>query len=296
MSMKEKILIYGKGWIGEQIFQYLSANAEVFFGKARIENYKDVSAELDNIKPNIVINAAGKTGDPNIDWCLEHQMETITSNITGAMVLAKACSERHIYLVHLSTGCLWNEYKTPCWQTGFNEHDEPRPNSFYSTTKAAGESAICLFEGTFLILRIRLPFNGVPHKRNLFTKLLKIPDGGVLVNEPNSLTCVPDFIVALEKLIQIRATGIYHVANSGHVTNSEILSMCARFGVIDKIPNLEMIDKDEFNKRKITKDGRSNCILDTSKLQATGIMMRHCQYALEDCLASYRSSPRWVVS
>lgn len=293
--MKERILIYGKGWIGEQIFEHLSANAEVSFGKARIENYKDVVAELDSIKPDIVVNAAGKTGDPNIDWCLEHQAETITSNIVGAMVLAKACAERNIYLIHISTGCLWNEYKNPL-QIGFNETDEPRPNSFYSVTKVTAESVVSFFEGTFLILRIRLPFNGMPHKRNLFTKLLRIPDGGVLVNEPNSLTCASDFIVVLRKLIQMRATGIYHIVNSGYVMNSEILSMCVRFGLIDKMPKLEMVDKDEFIRREITKDGRSNCILDISKLQTTGIMMRHCHYALEECLENYRSYPRWVVS
>jgi dTDP-4-dehydrorhamnose reductase len=42
---------------------------------------------LDTHKPTVVINCAGKTGRPNIDWCESHKIETLRSNGTGALAL-----------------------------------------------------------------------------------------------------------------------------------------------------------------------------------------------------------------
>src|SRR3989344_4788506 len=277
-----KILIYGQGWIGTQISLFL--NRKCLFGKARIENYKDVAAELDGIKPDVVINAAGRTGDPNIDWCLDHRAETAESNTFGPGVLARACAERDIYLVLLSTGCLWNEYP-PDKPKGFCEIDEPKPNSFYSITKVGGEAWVFWLHARSLILRIRMPFGNRPHKRSLITKLLSIPDGGVLINEPNSLTCISDFIMVLGDLIDARATGIYHVVNPGPVRNHDIIQMCYDEGIIDRLPELELVGKDEFHARNVTRDGRSNCILDTTKLESTlGFRLRHSNEALASCI------------
>jgi dTDP-4-dehydrorhamnose reductase len=41
---------------------------------------------LDEVKPDVVINAAGKTGKPNVDWCEDHKEETLRSNDTGPLV------------------------------------------------------------------------------------------------------------------------------------------------------------------------------------------------------------------
>jgi 3,5-epimerase/4-reductase len=72
-------LVYGsRGWIGGKICDILREQGQTLnVGQARIERMTEVEAELDKYKPEFVINAAGTTGRPNVDWCEDHQPETI---------------------------------------------------------------------------------------------------------------------------------------------------------------------------------------------------------------------------
>lgn len=36
-----------------------------------------IYSEIDRVKPSLVLNAAGITGRPNVDWCEDHRQETI---------------------------------------------------------------------------------------------------------------------------------------------------------------------------------------------------------------------------
>ena len=44
---------------------------------SRLENRESVEAEIVAANPDFVINAAGKTGRPNVDWCEDHKQEVI---------------------------------------------------------------------------------------------------------------------------------------------------------------------------------------------------------------------------
>ena len=41
---------------------------------ARLENREAVSADIDKFKPTNVLNCAGITGRPNVDWCEDHKV------------------------------------------------------------------------------------------------------------------------------------------------------------------------------------------------------------------------------
>jgi nucleoside-diphosphate-sugar epimerase len=47
-----------------------------------------------------VLNAAGVTGRPNVDWCETHKVETIRSNVIGCLNLADVCHERGIHMTY----------------------------------------------------------------------------------------------------------------------------------------------------------------------------------------------------
>ena len=70
-SPKHKYLLFGKnGWIGGMMTKLLrDAGHEVVLANSRLEMRESVEAELDQHKPTRVINAAGVTGRPNVDWC-----------------------------------------------------------------------------------------------------------------------------------------------------------------------------------------------------------------------------------
>jgi hypothetical protein len=41
---------------------------------ARLENREAVIADIDKYKPTNVLNCAGVTGRPNVDWCEDHKV------------------------------------------------------------------------------------------------------------------------------------------------------------------------------------------------------------------------------
>eukprot|EP01094_Clydonella_sp_ATCC50884_P023535 TRINITY_DN5674_c0_g1_i4.p1 TRINITY_DN5674_c0_g1~~TRINITY_DN5674_c0_g1_i4.p1 ORF type:complete len:145 (-),score=9.06 TRINITY_DN5674_c0_g1_i4:46-480(-) len=86
-------LVYGgtSGWIGQKMVQLVRARPQcrAVCASARIECREQVEAELDRIKPDYVINAAGLTGRPNVDWCEDHKEDTILYATMRMLLLAR---------------------------------------------------------------------------------------------------------------------------------------------------------------------------------------------------------------
>ena len=226
-------------------------------------------------KPDVVINAAGKTGRPNVDWCEDHKLETVNSNITGPLVLLNACSQKNIRLVHLSSGCIFDGSEI------FTEESTPNPVSFYAWTKAQCDEM--LKEFPVLILRIRMPVDDAPSNRNLIDKLAKYEK---IVDVENSITVISDLLSATKQLIDQNAIGIYNMVNPGSIKHAEILALYKE--LVDPAHTFELVSMEDLAKQGLIKAGRSNCVLSTEKLSAAGIQMREVHEAVRDCLTKYR--------
>jgi len=271
-----RILIFGAGWLGHKFQEYLGAEVSA----ADITDGRQVAGALERVKPGTVINAAGKTGKPNIDWCETHRQETVASNVTGPLVLLKECLPRNIRLVHLSSGCIFNGPAPR--PEGFSEEDEPRPASFYAWTKARAEEV--LREFPVLILRLRMPIDGIPNPRNLITKLAGYPE---IVDVENSLTAVEDLLFAAKRLIAEDAVGIFNVVNPGAVRHPEIMDRYR--AMVDPGHAYRVISTEELYRKGMVKTGRSNCILDTRKLARAGVVLRPVSERIEECLKIYKT-------
>lgn len=105
----DRFLVIGRtGWIGGQIGDILARDGKTYtFAASRTYDRASFAKELDDFKPTHVINAAGVTGRPNADWCEDHRVETIRSNVIGPMTVADLCQERKIYHMLFSTGCIF---------------------------------------------------------------------------------------------------------------------------------------------------------------------------------------------
>ena len=100
-----KVMIFGsRGYLGGY-FHTLYPDAVC--SDVDIADPKAVSSILDAENPDVVINTAGRTGRPNVDWCEDHKLETMHSNVTGPLVLLEECGKRNIYWVHLGSGCVY---------------------------------------------------------------------------------------------------------------------------------------------------------------------------------------------
>lgn len=245
---------------------------------ADIADADQVAGELQRHDPDVVINCAGKTGRPNVDWCEFNKPETLRSNVTGPLVLLEQCLERKVFLVQMSTGCL---YTGDNGGEGFSEEDEPNfLGSYYVRTKASAERLLAEFP--VLILRPRMPMDGSLNPRNLIIKLSKYSR---VINEPNSLTYVPDLMAAAQTLIAQRATGLFNVVNTGAVSPLEIVQRYQE--IVDRSHEFTEISLSELS--RIIEAGRSNCILSNSKLLGQGIEMRNVDEVLQESLTSIAS-------
>lgn len=273
----KKTLIFGAGWLGHKFSERMSAELT----KTDISDAAAVARILDEAKPDVVINTAGKTGRPNIDWCEDHKLETVNSNITGVLVLAKACLDRGIHLAHLSSGCIFDGAAPQA--EGFSEDDTPTPVSFYSWTKATADEILKKFP--VLIIRLRMPVDGEPGERNLISKLARYTK---IIDVENSVTIVDDLLAATIALIEKEKTGIYNVTNPGTVKHKDILRWYTE--IVDPSHTYELIAREDLLRLGLAKAGRSNCILDTRKLESEGIHLQSAEEGVKACLRAYAAA------
>jgi len=268
-----KGLVFGAGFIGKRV-------AEKFNYELSEINVLDNSLlerTLEDTKPDVVINAVGETGRPNIDWCETHGEETFASNVIAAANLGIACSRKGIYFVHFGTGSIYTGKEK---NGGFAEEDEPNfYEQTYARTKIIAEKI--LKEFPCLQLRISMPLDDRPHKKNLIDKLRSYEK---IVDVKNSITFVPDMLNTLESLIKKRKSGIYNVTNPGHISNVEIMNIYKEF--VDPAHKFEIISDEELNKLVLKK--KANGILNTTKLAREGILMPDIHDSVKTCLIHYK--------
>jgi 3,5-epimerase/4-reductase len=132
----------GNGWVAGHLESLLKDQGKtVHTTTVRMENREGVVAELDRVKPTHVLNCAGCTGRPNVDWCEDNKAATIRSNVIGTLNLADACEQRGIHISVFATGCIYAyDEAHPIGGPGFKETDPANfSGSFYSATKSKVE-------------------------------------------------------------------------------------------------------------------------------------------------------------
>ncbi|MCM8781706.1 MAG: sugar nucleotide-binding protein [Candidatus Omnitrophica bacterium] len=269
--MNKRILIFGKGYFGKRLQEGLNCPIT---GK-RIRCIRDAQKEIDKYRPRIIINCIGHIGR-NVDDCEINPDETLFANSFVPVILAEVAIRNKLKMVHLSTGCIYHfDYKK---NKPIKEQDAPDFfDLFYSRTKIYAERALEILSRQFniLIVRPRVPLDDSPHPKNLLTKLLSFK---AVINLPNSVTYIPDFIAAIKHLIKIDASGIYNVVNKGALRYPAILEVYKKYS-----PHLQykVID---FKKLKLK---RTNIILSTDKLQGSGFKVRDINKVLKECVENY---------
>ena len=269
-------LIFGRGFLGQTLEQTLPDAKLV---PVDISDRSAVQRILQDEKPTAVVNAAGKTGRPNVDWCETHQTETSRSNVIGAAVLAEACGEVGAHLLHLGSGCIfYGDSPTP---GGWREEDFANPTSFYSRSKYAADLLLSRMPHV-AILRLRMPIASKPDPRNLITKLAAYKR---VVDVENSVTIVEDLVLVVAKLIEKRASGIFHGTNSGTMRHRDLLALYKKY--VDPKHQVELISEDELLSSGLISKARSNCFLASPRLEELGIAMRPVSLALEETMQAY---------
>lgn len=139
-SKPARFLIWGgEGWVAGHLKQILESQGKhVATTTVRMQDREQVLALLEKEKPTHVLNAAGCTGRPNVDWCEDHKEDTMRSNVIGTLNLADCCFLKGVHCTVFATGCIYQYDDAHPWDgPGYLETDPANfAGSFYSETKA----------------------------------------------------------------------------------------------------------------------------------------------------------------
>lgn len=279
-----KILIVGNGYIGTRCAEVWGDEA-VVFGK-KIYSVQDVLDALEEVRPDVVLNAAGVRGKPNVDWCETHQYETMEGNVKLPINIAQACKEKEIYLLHIGSGCVfYGESPDP---GGWKENDFANPVAYYSKCKYAAD----LILGTLPnvgIARIRVPLDDKPYPGNIIDKLANYPK---IIDVENSITVIPDMIDVFYKLLEKRAEGIFHVTNPGVLKYRKLLELYREF--VDESQSNEWISEEELVSDGLAVKVRSTNKLQSQNLEKIGIKMQPIEQAVLDAIKKYAAAKNYL--
>ncbi|HXX67026.1 MAG TPA: sugar nucleotide-binding protein [Polyangiaceae bacterium] len=270
------ILIFGAGFLGNRLKEKLPG---AVLSTADVTDRSAVAGELRAHAADAVINCAGKTGKPNVDWCDAHPIETQRANVIGPLVLAEVCAQAGVYLLHLGSGCIF--YGASPQPGGWREDDFANPSSFYSRSKYAADLVLGRLPNVG-IARLRMPIDSRPGSRNLITKLASYRQ---VIDVENSVTVVDDLIGVAAALVEKRATGVFHATNPGTMRHRDLLALYRE--LVDPAHQYTLIDETELVSRGLATHPRSNCILASPRLAALGITMRPIATALRDAMSQY---------
>jgi|TARA_B100000287_G_scaffold434236_1_gene498159 UDP-glucose 4,6-dehydratase len=288
-----RVLIIGKGFIGTQLSNFLSQDEDIEVHSIANEqvNYLD-SVELnsfldsylgENIHFDTVINCSGVTGERNVDDVENDKELAYLYNAVLPSVIAGACVNFDINnFINISSGCIFTGPKED--GTGYTETDIPNfgmfndESSWYSKTKHAGELNLTSVFNTYN-LRIRMPIGEIYHPRNTILKMARYKN---ILNSDNSVTYLYDLFNFVYNLILTNQPftenqmpyGIYNIVSNGTFNPKMLFEAfnnnkeeLLEADILPKgwdIKNIKFLDESQFKKNKVTKVGRSVCIMDNT--------------------------------
>lgn len=295
-----KVFILGRGFLGTKIYNHLRysydcsilSKADVDYTNPAVLGPYLYHNKLDDREGNVVLNASGYTGKPNIDAAEDDKETCWKYNVDVPVKIARACKASCVGMIHLSSGCIYNGYDKV-----YTEEDTPNfgmfsdESSFYSKTKHAAE--LMLSEQCWLF-RLRMPFTGDDTSRNYFNKLLGYDN---LISQDNSVTGVEDLaefckgFISLLKPSEFIAGmpskpeyGPYNIVNEGTLNAKEIVELMKEVGLEN--PNHQFISLADLN----TKAKRSNCILSTAKIRRLGLALPNAADSAQKALKQLKNS------
>ena len=217
------ILVFGgNGQLGRELFR-AAAERHVALqalprAEADIADAAAVAAALKHWKPDLIVNAAAYT---NVDGAESHEAEARRANELGSAVLAAACAEAGIALIHISTDYVFDGSK----DAAYRESDAVHPINAYGRGKAAGEDAVRRVLHRHVILRTAWLYSAFG--RNFLKTILQLAQTRdelrIVADQHGSPTSARELAeailhVAPRLIAEPRLSGTYHFTADGATT------------------------------------------------------------------------------
>jgi len=280
MTTKTRILLFGKnGQLGYQLQQSLANIGKIYAydrENCDLTNFDALDIIIENINPNIIINAAAYT---SVDKAEEEPLLAHRINSEAVAIMAEFAKKRDALLVHYSTDYVFDGLKS----SPYIESDIAIPLSVYGRSKLSSEVVVQKINCKHLIFRISWLFSvrGSNFLKTIL-KLAKEKDSIKVVDDqygaPTSVKLVADLTgLAIRQWLtnpkeQSNLTGLYHLTSMGETSwygyAKHIIDVASSLGITLRCKSEEVQaikSEDHFMKAKRPASSR----LDNSKFIST---------------------------
>lgn len=245
-----------------------------------------VERAIANSGADLVVNAAAYNA---VDKAETEEALAFAVNADAPAAMARACAQRGVPLVHVSTDCVFDGTKAGAW----TEENSPNPLGAYGRSKLGGERAVLESGADAVVLRTSWVFS--PFGRNFLQIMLHLgrtqPQLRVVADQHGKPTCagdLADFILDAAPRLAAREAGLlglFHFANPDATTRYGFAQAIFEAAGIEA--PIAPIPTSEFP----TPAARPlNAVLDCTKLERTyGVRLRPWGEGLAETLAAMKA-------
>lgn len=205
-----------------------------------LDGPEGVVAALDRDRPEVVVHTAAWT---DVDGCARDPDLAFQRNAVATGVIARACAERGIDLLVVSTNEVFDGARSD--GVAYGPEDEPAPANPYGASKLAGErgalEAYASGRGTGAVGIVRTAWLFGPPGPDFPRKIIEAADRAASAGEPLAVvgdewgtpTYAADVAEAIcELLAEDALAGVHHLVNAGVTTRAGwARDVLARMGI-----------------------------------------------------------------
>ncbi len=209
-----KVLVTGaQGQLGSELQATCPENVEILATDREqldITSLEAIQQFLDKHQPNIVINAAAYTA---VDKAETDQDNAYAVNHIAALNLAQACTQRAIYLIHVSTDFVFDGSQN----IPYAVDALTSPIGVYGESKLYGEQAVQEYAPTAAIIRTSWLYS--IYGNNFVKTMLRLMRDrdsiGVIYDQVGTPTWTHTLALTIWEFTKQRPQGIFHCADNG---------------------------------------------------------------------------------
>lgn len=176
-------------------------------------NRDEIRKVLEFVKPGVIIHLAAVT---HIDRCEKDKIlgkkgKTWKINVEGTREIAEYCAKHKIHLIFLSTECVFDGK-----QKYFSEDSIKNPINWYGVTKSEAEDLLLASGAPVTIIRSVVAYHKNDSGKTIYGKILNDLKTKKNISAVKDQLFTPthtyDIVKAINKVIENKLLGIYHVA------------------------------------------------------------------------------------
>ena len=218
--MKRVLVTGANGQLGLAIKEAASDYPElsfVFAGIAELDvtDAQQIEAFFENHAFDFCINAAAYT---NVDKAEEDITAAYLLNETAPRLLAEACKQHAVFLIHISTDYVFDGTKGEPYTTA----DIPNPINVYGASKLAGEQAIAEVGGDYCIVRTSWLYS--EYGINFQTKILEKVKTATYLQVVSDLYGTPTYAPNLVEFLLNKINDLTLASNMEHFSDGLTMS------------------------------------------------------------------------